>query len=175
MRRIEAIAGRSIPASIRELIVNIRAQDEEKAVLQDRLKAAEREIASMRTSTLKDTIPAIAAAAVTVDGIRVAAATVEAATTDQLKELGDTLRAELKSSGVGILATIIDDKVQLVCVTTDDLLKLKPAGKLVGLAAAMVGGAGGGKPHLATAGGKDAAGVSSMLAEFPKLVSSYTF
>ena len=175
VRRIEAIAGRSIPASIRELIVNIRAQDEEKAVLQERLKAAEREIASMRTSTLKDTIPAIAAAAVTVDGIRVAAATVEAATTDQLKELGDTLRAELKSSGVGILATIIDDKVQLVCVTTDDLLKLKPAGKLVGLAAAMVGGAGGGKPHLATAGGKDAAGVSSMLAEFPKLVSSYTF
>lgn len=174
VRRIEAIAGRSIPASIRQLIANVRAEEEEKAVLQDRLRMVERELAAVQTNSLKETIPAIVAAAVMVDGIRVATAAVTAATTDQLKELGDALRAELRSSGVGLLSAVIDQKVQLVCVTTDDLLKTKPAGKLVGSAAAMIGGAGGGKPHLATAGGKDVSAVPSMLTEFPKLVSSYT-
>jgi alanyl-tRNA synthetase len=58
---------------------------------------------------------------------------------------------------VGVLASVIDGKVALVCVVTDDLVKAKrvQAGTVVGALAKLVGGGGGGRPHLATAGGKD--------------------
>ena len=73
-----------------------------------------------------------------------------------MTSIGDTLRSKI-GSGVGLLASIIDDKVALVCVVSDDLIKTKniQAGKIVGAVARIVGGGGGGKPHLATAGGKD--------------------
>jgi alanyl-tRNA synthetase len=66
---------------------------------------------------------------------------------------------------VGLLASIIDDKVALVCVVSDDLIKTKniQAGKIVGAVAKIVGGGGGGKPHLATAGGKDVAKLDEAL------------
>ncbi|MFT3880539.1 MAG: alanine--tRNA ligase [Gemmatales bacterium] len=49
------------------------------------------------------------------------------------------------------------DKVTLIAAATDDVVaKGIHAGKLVGLAAGIVGGKGGGKPTLAQAGGKDA-------------------
>jgi alanyl-tRNA synthetase len=119
-------------------------------------------------------IPSIAASAVVTDGISVAAAKVDVADLEQLKDLGDALRSALKESGVGLLATVIDDKVQLVCVVTDDLIKSKPAGKLVGIVAKQLGGGGGGKPHLATAGGKDVAKLDATLSSFPETVASFT-
>jgi alanyl-tRNA synthetase len=83
---------------------------------------------------------------------------------DTLKSIGDTLRSKI-GSGVGLLGSIIDDKVALVCVVSDDLIKTKniQAGKIVGAVAKIVGGGGGGKPHLATAGGKDVAKLDEAL------------
>ena len=83
---------------------------------------------------------------------------------DTLKSMGDTLRSKI-GSGVGLLASIIDDKVALVCIVSDDLIKIKniQAGKIVGAVAKIVGGGGGGKPHLATAGGKDIAKLDEAL------------
>jgi alanyl-tRNA synthetase len=48
---------------------------------------------------------------------------------------------------------------------SDDLIKTKniQAGKIVGAVAKIVGGGGGGKPHLATAGGKDVAKLDEAL------------
>ncbi len=49
-----------------------------------------------------------------------------------------------------------EDKVTLIAAATDDVTARGiHAGKLVGLAAGIVGGKGGGKPTLAQAGGKD--------------------
>jgi len=73
---------------------------------------------------------------------------------DALKSLGDELRNKLRNSGIGLLGAEIDEKAALVCVVTDDLTKRYQAGKIVGAAAKLLGGAGGGKPHMATAGGK---------------------
>ncbi|MBX2992893.1 MAG: alanine--tRNA ligase, partial [Bacteroidetes bacterium] len=99
---------------------------------------------------------------------------VQAATMDELKSIGDTLRSKL-GSGVGVLASIIDDKVAFVCVVTDDLIQNKKlqAGKIVGAMAKEVGGGGGGKPHLATAGGKDVARLDEALAKTTVIVQSF--
>ena len=173
VRRIEAVAGRSIPKAITDMEHRLHLLGDEKAQLQERIKDLERELTSLRTGELKNVIPDLVANATEIDDLKVAVGTVQAENMDQLKELGDELRAALKTSGVGLLATVIDDKVQLVCVSTDDIMKSKPAGKLVGQAAKQLGGGGGGKPHMATAGGKDASNLETVLAEFPNLVSSF--
>ncbi|MBI4535575.1 MAG: alanine--tRNA ligase [Ignavibacteriae bacterium] len=111
--------------------------------------------------------------AVAVNGFKVVSSKVEASNMDELKSMGDTLRAKL-GSGVGVLASVIDKKVALVCVVTDDLIKGKnlQAGKIVGEVARLVGGGGGGRPHLATAGGKDVAKLDETLRETTEIVRS---
>jgi alanyl-tRNA synthetase len=81
---------------------------------------------------------------------------VHADSMDELKSFGDEMRNKVKS-GVGVLIAQIEGKVGIVAVVSDDLIKDKKlsAGKIVGELAKLVGGGGGGRPHLATAGGKD--------------------
>jgi len=71
-----------------------------------------------------------------------------------------------------LLASVIDDKVSLVCVVTDDLVGTKTleAGKIVGSVAKLLGGGGGGKAHLATAGGKDVSKLPEALAATGSIV-----
>jgi alanyl-tRNA synthetase len=113
------------------------------------------------------------AAAVTIDGLKLVSAKVNASSMDELKSLGDTLRSKI-GSGVGLLASVIDDKVQLVCVVTDDLVSAKKieAGKIVCAVAKVVGGGGGGRPHMATAGGKDTAKIDEAISQTKFIVES---
>lgn len=171
VRRLEAIAGRSIPNHFRTLADKQRETSNEAAKLHERIKQLEKELSALKTGELKTLIPGIVEKAVVQDGIRIAAARVDVSDMDQLKDLGDELRSSLKTGGIGLLVTVIDDKVQLVCVVTDDLTKTKPAGKLVGLVAKEVGGGGGGKPHLATAGGKDVTKLDAAVTMFPELIT----
>jgi len=101
-----------------------------------------------------------------IDGIRVLAEQIPSTDGEQLKLLGDHLRNGLGKQGIGVLATVTDGKIQLVCVVTDDLTSRFQAGKVVGALAKQLGGGGGGKPHLATAGGKDIDKLSEALASF---------
>jgi alanyl-tRNA synthetase len=77
-----------------------------------------------------------------------------------LRNLADELKQRL-GSGVVILGTPQDGKVALVVMVTSDISKRIPAGQIIKQIAPLVGGAGGGKPELAEAGGKD----SSRLAD----------
>lgn len=170
VRRIEAIAGRSIPQWIHNRELQRLATADEMAKHLERIKQLERELASLKTGELKSLIPNIINAATTVGDIKVAVGTVDVADSDQLKELGDALRSGLATQGIGLLAAVVDEKVQLVCVVTDDLTQTHSAGKLVGAVAKLLGGGGGGKAHLATAGGRDVAKLTDVLAQFPTMI-----
>ncbi len=132
-----------------------------------------KQLSRSRLQEASSGIEALVAGASQADGFRLVAARVDAATMDELKGLGDTLRMQL-GSGVGLLASVVDEKVALVCVVTDDLLKSTPlqAGKIVGAIARKVGGGGGGRPHLATAGGKDVTKLEEALKEVGAVVTS---
>ena len=93
---------------------------------------------------------------------------------DELKSFGDEMRNRIKS-GVGVLIAQIEDKVGIVAVVSDDLIKDKKlsAGKIVGELAKLVGGGGGGRPHLATAGGKDVGQIVTALSKVEKIVGSF--
>jgi len=172
VRRIEAIAGRSLRGYLSDLQTQHHAGHDQIALRDERIRLLEKELASLRTGELKkDVIPGIVAGARDLDGVRIATGTVTAESTDQLKELGDELRLALKSNGIGVLASVADEKVQLVCVVTDDLIPRFKAGTIVGALAKELGGGGGGKPHLATAGGKDVARLDDVLREAPSIIS----
>ena len=88
----------------------------------------------------------------------------DAGSMDELKGYGDSLLTVLKS-GVGVLGAEAE-KPSVVIVVSQDLVKrgLK-AGDLAQLIGNEMGGGGGGKPHLATAGGQDAKGLKSAMAK----------
>ncbi|MFM8439281.1 MAG: DHHA1 domain-containing protein, partial [Candidatus Kapaibacterium sp.] len=109
-----------------------------------------------------------------VNNIHVVVQRVDVENTDQLKELGEAVRSGLKHRGIGLMATVLDEKVQLVCVVTDDEVTNYPAGKLVGAVARLLGGGGGGKAHMATAGGKDVEKLGEVLSEFPLIVQGWS-
>jgi alanyl-tRNA synthetase len=93
---------------------------------------------------------------------------------DELKSFGDELRNKM-GSGVGVLISQVEDKVGIVAVVSDDLIKEKKlsAGKIVGELAKLVGGGGGGRPHLATAGGKEISGIPSAISKVEKVIGSF--
>ena len=73
---------------------------------------------------------------------------------DELKNLGDSLLDSI-SSGVGVLGAD-GEKPMIVVIVTHDLVKLGvKANDLAKSIGNLMGGGGGGKPHLATAGGTD--------------------
>jgi alanyl-tRNA synthetase len=79
-----------------------------------------------------------------------------------LRELADKLRDKL-GSGVIALGAEVDGKAVLLVAVTRDLTGKLKAGDLVREAAKLVGGAGGGKPDLAQAGGADPSGLPAAL------------
>jgi alanyl-tRNA synthetase len=154
--------------------VAVHLQDREKALDEAARKVNDlrKELGRARVARESAGIDGILSAAVDAGGIRVARGRVSAQTMDELKSLGDALRGKL-GSGVGVLAAVVDEKVAIVCVVTDDLVAAKRAhaGTLVGSLAAEVGGKGGGRPHLATAGGKETGQIDAMLDKAPALVA----
>src|SRR5207247_6060140 len=80
----------------------------------------EKEMSKARVREASSTIEALIAGGVALDGFKVVSAKIEVGNADELKSLGDTLRSKI-SSGVGVLGAIVDEKVALVCVVTDDL------------------------------------------------------
>jgi alanyl-tRNA synthetase len=70
-------------------------------------------------------------------------------------------------SGVGILAARAEEKVLLLAFVTDDLVASRGlrADVLVRETAKVLGGGGGGRPQLATAGGKDPERIPEALRE----------
>jgi len=111
-----------------------------------------------------------------VNGSKVLVTKLNAANGDEFKAIGEELRKKLRN-GIGFAACVIDDKINLVCTVSDNLISDKKlnAGNIIRDAAKQLGGGGGGRPQLATAGGKDIAKLDDVLAstsdEIKKLLS----
>ncbi len=90
-----------------------------------------------------------------------------------LQAMGDAVREQLRS-GVAVLAARTEDgRGSLLAVVTDDLReKGLRADAIVRDVAAVAGGRGGGKPHMAQAGVPDASRLGAALAEAPRLIAA---
>ncbi|MCX8051389.1 MAG: alanine--tRNA ligase [Chlorobi bacterium] len=174
VRRIEAVTGSGYVEYVERMRRQFEEEAQQKSQLADRLRSLERELEKVRLEQkLATLIPQLLSGAAMVGGVRVVASRVEAADAEQLRAIAEALRQRMKSGGVGLLAAVFDGKAQLVCVVTDDLASQYHAGKLVSRVAEQLGGKGGGRPTLATAGGRDVEKLDAVVAEFPLVLEQW--
>ena len=174
VRRIEAVTGSGVERFIESQFEHLRSSDEKIAELLDEKKKLEKALSGWKLEEKKEQISTVLKNPKEVNGIKIYKAQVSAENNDEIKSLGDELREKTKGS-VGVLFSVLDNKVAIVCVVTDDLIKERKlsAGKIVGELAKLVDGGGGGRPHLATAGGKDVSKIPLALSEVEKVVSKF--
>lgn len=165
IRRIEAVTGAAAMAYIfqqqqelaeaaallkgdtHSVVAKLKAQ-------LDRAKQLEKEI-----SQLKDKLAAAASAdlvneVTNIAGTKVLVKLLDGIDTGALRGLLDELKQKLQS-GIVVLGTAHDGKVNLIAGVTKDLTGKVKAGDLVAMVAAQVGGKGGGRPDMAQAGGSE--------------------
>jgi alanyl-tRNA synthetase len=181
-RRAEALTGegaaraarvhRDLLAQIGQLL-NAAPED-----LPDRVSALlagnrelERDLTETRRQSAGQDARELARTAVEVAGIRVLASRVEVADIAALRDLADGVRENL-GSGAGVLGTVLKGKVSFIAVVTDDLIegRVLKAGDVVREVAKLAGGSGGGKAHLAQAGGRDPDKLDGALAAVSDIV-----
>ena len=87
-----------------------------------------------------------------------------------LKDLAFQLRAEVPNALIA-LGSMNQDKPLLTCAASDSLVQEHGVnvGKVIREAAKLIQGGGGGQPHFATAGGRNADGLSAALDKFVEL------
>jgi alanyl-tRNA synthetase len=172
VRRIEAITGRAVSKYIESLNTKIEEKSRQNEELTGQIRQLEKQLSEFKMGEIEKLYKSWIDDAINYHSIRIVSKEVQLESIDQMRTLAENLRNEFGKNGIALLATILNDKVQLVCTVTDDLKDKFPAGKLVGEAAKRLGGGGGGKPHLATAGGKDVSKLAETLTDFPEIIMS---
>ncbi|MFN8064483.1 MAG: alanine--tRNA ligase [Vicinamibacterales bacterium] len=184
VRRIEAITGMGAVAHMQEQraalqrIVDALHASPDVAVetierLQTDAKKAQREISQLKTKLAMGGGAAGAAGdqPTDVNGVRLIRKRVADLDKDALRGLADSLKSGV-GSGVVVIASENDGKVQMVVAVTPDLTAKVKAGAMVKALAPIVGGGGGGRPDFAEAGGKLPEKIDEMLAAAPDALKS---
>ncbi|MBB72487.1 MAG: alanine--tRNA ligase [Legionellales bacterium] len=105
-----------------------------------------------------------------IGGIKVLATKIEGADSKSLRNVADQMKDKLQSAII-LLATVNEDKVNLVAGVTKDCTTKVKAGDLVNHVASQVGGKGGGRPDMAMAGGNDPAQLDAALASVKEWIT----
>jgi len=173
VRRIEAVTGRGVEKFIEQQQAEIAKLHSLANQLNEEKRKLEKELADFRLKEKLGGINSVINNLSLVNGLNVYKGKINAENMDELKSFGDELRNKIKS-GIGVLFSEIENKAAIVCVVSDDLVKDKKlsAGKIVGSLAKLVDGGGGGKPHLATAGGKSVEKIDPALAKTEEVIKA---
>ena len=174
VRRIEALTGFGIEKYINQQLNNLRDQEEKYQKLVDENKHLEKDIAVFKLQSKLVELNSIISNPSILDGINIYKGRVNAENMSELMSLGEELRNKI-THGIGTLVSEIDGKASILTVVTDDLIKEKKlnAGKIVGELARLVDGKGGGRPHLATAGGKNTSKIEDVLLKNEEVIKKF--
>ena len=163
VRRIEAVTGKGAIDFMHQLA----EQFEEAAALVkgdqfsigskvrqllDKSRMMERELEQLKAKLAAQAGSDLLSQVIEIKGQKVLIAALDGADPKSLRGMLDELKNRMKS-GVVLLATSSEDKVNLIAGVTNDLTAKVKAGELVNLVAQQVGGKGGGRPDMAQAGG----------------------
>jgi alanyl-tRNA synthetase len=173
VRRIEAVTGAGAVdwaqrqrAALARVIAALEV-NEDQAVeaiekLQTETKRLTREVTQLKAKVAMGGTQSVEQDSTAVAGIRLARRKVADLDKDALRQLADSLKAQI-TSGVVVIASVNDGRVQIVVAVTADLTARLKAGQIVKEIAPIVGGAGGGRPDFAEAGGKQPDRIDEML------------
>ena len=164
IRRLVAISGDAIQTLmskqervISEIRKELKCSEDEissriQSLINDK-KNLERETTNLRQSSMTGEIDKLVSGAENLGECRLVVQKVD--DPGDLRELGDQFRQAFKTKGAALIGTIQKGKPMVMCAVTDDLISQIQAGTVVKEMGGVMGGGGGGKPHLATAGGTD--------------------
>jgi len=116
------------------------------------LKEKEREVDLLRARLLTGKPQDLLAGMREINGIRVIARELDAASPKDLRESGDRIKGRL-GSGIVLLGSGYEGKAMLTCIVTKDLAGTFHAGEIIKELSGIVGGKGGGRPDMAQGGG----------------------
>ncbi len=175
VRRVEAVTGRGIERWLHEQEAKHATLSREYEALEAEKQKLEKELTRLRLESRREEMKHLAMAGRRIDGTSVSIVTTEIIVGDaeEFKSLGEMLREVLPPRTAAVLgAKLAADKVSLIAMVTDDLIKEKKlqAGKLIGRIAEIVGGKGGGRPQFAQAGGREPERLGEALASAEKIV-----
>ena len=184
-RRIEAITGDNVLSYYAEVEKTLneaaKAAKCSTADLTDKItkmlaeiKALNSEIESLKSKAAKESLGNVENDIKEVNGVEVIATKVSGVDMNGLRDLGDQLKTKIES-GVVVIASETDGKVNLIAMVTDDAIKKGAhAGNLIKEISGLVGGGGGGRPNMAQAGGKNPAGIDECLVKAVSVIESQT-
>lgn len=182
VRRIEAITGLSVYKYLKETeeeLENIskilRTNKEDllgkgESIMND-LKSKDKEIDKLKKEVAGDLSKEVLSSKKQVDGIDYITYKVEDMDMNSLRELGDKVKEELESVVI-VLASVKDGKILFLTMVSKDLNQQGiRAGDIIKEVAQVTGGNGGGRPHIAQAGGKDISKIEEAFSIVPELIS----
>ena len=156
MNNLKALLpGSSVEASVKKAL-------EENASLKKQLEEFQKEKAGQLKGNL-------IAQAKDVNGVKVISAVISASAA-MAKDLVFGIRGELTANTIVIIGSEEAGKPMLTVSVSDDLTSRFNAGQMVREAAKLIQGGGGGQPHFATAGGKNANGLQAAVESMIKAI-----
>ena len=177
VRRIEALTGNGVIAYYKELENELqqaaKAAKAEPSQLTAKIEGFHEEIKELRSENEKlksklanNALGDVMNQVIEVKGVKLLAAKVPELDMNGLRTIGDQLKDKLGEGVIVLASATAPDKVSLLAMATDDAMKKGAhAGNLIKQLASFVGGGGGGRPNMAQAGGKNAAGIESAIAK----------
>jgi len=183
VRRIEALTGSGAVSYLQDVrstlaaavsTLHVQPADTVAAIekLQAETKRLSREVSQLKTKlAMGGGGGAAGDDTIDVGGIKLARRRVSDLDKDALRNLADSLKTSI-GSGVVVIASTSDGKVQVVVAVTPDLTAKIKAGAVVKALAPIVGGGGGGRADFAEAGGKNPEKIDEMLAAAPAALQS---
>ncbi|HPU63967.1 MAG TPA: DHHA1 domain-containing protein, partial [Mobilitalea sp.] len=182
VRRIEALTGNGVIRYYKDLEMKLyeaaKTAKTEPAQLTGRIESLLEEIKALKSENEKlksklasSSIGDIMNQVQDVKGVKLLAADVPELDMNGLRNLGDKLRDKLGDGVIVLASSTAPDKVSLVVMVSDGAIsKGAHAGNLIKELAVLVGG-GGGRPNMAQAGGKNAAGIKDVIAKAGEVLS----
>ncbi|MCF7885943.1 MAG: alanine--tRNA ligase [Candidatus Marinimicrobia bacterium] len=184
VRRIEAVTGKQAFELLRqdEKIINELEEAtktprdkflQEFQKLSEQIKDLQKKTKELEAKNWEARLDEIINNAKKIDGISLIAQEVPDKEIDDLKEIADIVRKKI-DTGIGVLVSAREGKPGLVVVISDkarEKYELK-AGDIALELGKILGGGGGGRPHMATAGGSHPDKIQAMLDQLPKIIKS---
>jgi len=181
VRRVEAVTGKhallwveALEEQVRESALLLKSGRDELAPriisLLEQSKQTQREIARLKQLLAQKQSGGFLDQAVDVGGIKVVSALLGEVDRDTLRTTLDSVKQRFDSVAA-VLASVVDNKIQLVSGVTKDCLEHFNATELLNHVAHQVGGKGGGRPDLAQGGGDQPQHLEDALSSLPEWVA----
>jgi len=182
VRRIEAVTGAKAfelvsenEKTLREIEKITHTPKEKLAAkinsLQNDIKSLQKQLQELQQKNWKYELDELIEQAESVKDVKILTYRIEGVDMNELKKVGDIVRNKLQN-GVGAIASVVNGKPLLAVMVTDEAIKtynLK-AGDIVREMGKVLGGGGGGRPHMATAGGKDVDKIPQAFEKFYEII-----